>query len=127
VRPATTYVVEDDAAVRDSLRVLLECEGFTVVAFASAEAFLSETQPDGSGCLLLDVHLPGMSGHELLEALRRDEIEIAVMLMSGDPDRAMRHAAERHGALLLEKPVAAEELLHAVRDALRGGWVWARG
>jgi len=92
---ATVYVVEDDGAVRDSLRVLLESEGLTIVAFASAEAFLSETQPDGAGCLLLDWHLPGMSGHELLEVLSRGKMEIAVVLMSGDPDPAMRRAAER--------------------------------
>ena len=117
----TIYVVEDDGAVRDSLQVLLESEGFAVVAFASAEAFLSETQPDGAGCLLLDWHLSGMSGHELLNVLRRDKMEIAVVLMSGDPDTAMRRAAERHGAPLLVKPVAAENLLRAVEDALRAG------
>ena len=115
------YVVEDDGAVSDSLRVLLESEGFTVAVFASAEALLSETQPDGAGCLLLDGHLPGMSGHELLEVLRRERMEIAVVLMSGDPDPRMLRAADRHGVPLLRKPVAAEELLRAVEDALRGG------
>lgn len=122
MRAATVYVVEDDDAVRDSLQVLLECEGFTVVAFGSAEAFFFGEAPlEGDGCLLLDGHLPGMSGHELLDALRRERIEIAVVLMSADSSPAMRRAAERHGARLLEKPVAADELLRAIEDALRGG------
>ena len=116
---ATIYVVEDDGAVRDSLRLLLESEGFNVVASASAEAFLSETQPDRAGCLLLDCHLPGMSGHELLEVLSRGKMEVAVVAMSGDPDPALRRAAERHGAPLLVKPVPAEDLLRAIEDALR--------
>lgn len=56
MRAATVYVVEDDDAVRGSLRVLLTCEGFTVLAFASAEAFLREARPKGAACLVLDGH-----------------------------------------------------------------------
>ena len=64
-------IVDDDAAVRDSLRFLLECEGYETREFASAREFLPADRAADGDCLILDVHMPGMSGIELLETMRR--------------------------------------------------------
>lgn len=119
-RQATIYVIDDDHAVRDSLRMLLEVEGFAVVDFASGAEFLRAARADGPACLLLDVNMPGMSGIELLERVRGDNPLMPVVLMTGRPSRATARAAERAGAALLEKPFRARELLDVIEQNLRG-------
>jgi two-component system, LuxR family, response regulator FixJ len=121
VRDETIYVIDDDDAVRDSLRVLLECEGYKVVDFASCADFLRNARPDGPSCLVLDVHIPGMSGLELLEQLRHDNTMIAVVIISGRLNPVMRRAVDRAGVKLLEKPFATGDLVASIEAALRGG------
>ena len=72
------FILDDDAGVRDSLRLLLECEGLETREFASCRAFLDADGAEGD-CLILDVHLPGMSGIELLETMRRRGDMLPVM------------------------------------------------
>jgi two-component system, LuxR family, response regulator FixJ len=116
----TIYVIDDDAAVRDSLRMLLEAEGFLVVEFASGAEFLRAGRLDGSSCLLLDMHMPGLSGVELLERVRGDHPRTPVVVMTGRPGAAIAKAAASAGAPLLEKPFRGRELLDAIAGSLRG-------
>jgi two-component system response regulator FixJ len=116
------FIVDDDEGVRDSLRLLLECEGFEAREFASCLEFL-EAGPAGSGdCLILDVHVPGMSGLELLEVIRARGEMLPVIVISGRTDAATRNRAHAAGALaVIEKPYQAEEVLALARRALAGG------
>jgi two-component system response regulator FixJ len=120
-RQATIYVVDDDDAVSDSLRMLLEAEGFTVFAFACAEAFLAVARAEDPACLLLDLNMPGTGGFELLARIRRESGGIPVVLMTGRFSAAAARAAASAGAALLEKPFQGGELLDAIERALGGG------
>ncbi|HVC61542.1 MAG TPA: response regulator [Acetobacteraceae bacterium] len=111
-------VVDDDAAVRDSLRFLLEAAGFLVVTFPSAEHFLAAADPDGIGCLLLDHHMPRVTGLELLQRLRCAGRAMPVALMTGSPSaQLMRRALELGAAAVLEKPLTEQALFAFVGSA----------
>jgi two-component system response regulator FixJ len=120
-RPDTlVYLVDDEFAVRDSLALLIESTGQAVRSFASAEAFLSNYDPNQPGCLLLDVRMPSMSGLELQDELLRREISIPIIFISGHagiPDSAK---AFRAGAVdFLEKPFDNEILLERIEEAIK--------
>jgi FixJ family two-component response regulator len=119
-RQATIYVIDGDDAVRDSLLMLLEAEGFAVVDFASGAEFLRLGRPDGRSCLLLDMRMPDLSGVELLERVRGQYPLMPVVVMTGRPSPATARAAARAGAALLEKPFRGRELLDAIERGLRG-------
>ncbi len=110
----TAYVIDDDDAVRDSIRMLLECEGFTVHAYASGTTFLREAHPEANCCLVVDVHMPGMNGLELLDQLRRGSLMIPAIVMTGKPDARIIRAVARAGAILLDKPFRIAELLYCI-------------
>jgi two-component system response regulator FixJ len=113
------FIVDDDAGVRDSLRLLLECEGFEAQEFASCREFLDADRSGEGNCLIVDVHMPGMSGIELLETVRRDGDTLPVIVVSGRIDAAACNRARAAGALaIVEKPHPAEEMLYLVRRAL---------
>lgn len=115
----TVFIVEDDAAVRDSLGLLLGLHGLRTQSFGSAEDFLRVYQPAWAGCLLLDVRMPGMSGLELQETLRLQKLTLPVIIMTAHGDIATVRTALRSGAVdFLEKPVDPDALLAAVRTAL---------
>ncbi len=115
----TVFIVEDDAAVRDSLGLLLGLQGFRTQAFGCAEDFLRVYQPSWAGCLLLDVRMPGMSGLELQESLRQQSLALPVIIMTAHGDIATVRTALRSGAVdFLEKPVDPDALLGAIRTAL---------
>lgn len=118
-REATVYIVDDDAAVRDSLSLLLGVKGFRTACFASAESFLASHRPGEAGCLLLDVRMPGMSGLELQAELASRGDTLPVIIITGHGDVPMARAALKAGAEdFLEKPIDEESLLQAMGTAL---------
>lgn len=115
----TLFVVDDDAAVRNALKLLLENEAFKVSLFESAEAFLATYAAEQSGCLLLDIKMPGMSGLQLQEILNDRHIDIPIIFMTGHGDVSMSVEAFRSGAVtFLEKPFKDSLLLDCVEEAL---------
>lgn len=115
----TVFIVEDDSAVRDSLGLLLGLQGFRTQAFSCAEDFLHVYQPAWAGCVLLDVRMPGLSGLELQERLRQQDLGLPVIIMTAHGDVATVRTALKSGAVdFLEKPVDPDTLLVAVKTAL---------
>lgn len=113
------FIVDDDLAVRDSLAVLLEVEGFSPRTFASAESFLEVWSPDLRGGLLLDVRMPGMDGLELLDRLNNSGNELPVVVMTGHGDVPLAVRAMKLGALdFIEKPLTDTVLRNAVRTMI---------
>ena len=104
-------VVEDDADVRASVRLLLEATGYRVADFANAEAFLRATDGRDAACLVFDLHMGGMTGLELLERLRSAGVQTpAIIVTASGGDLEAR--CIRAGALtMLRKPPAASEML----------------
>lgn len=114
----TVFIVEDDLAIREGLEDLLESAGLRTLHFTSAEEFFAAWTADKSGCLVLDVRLPGMSGMELQAMLVESGIPIPVIIMTGHGDMPMVRKALKAGAVeFLIKPFQDEELLHAVEQA----------
>jgi two-component system, LuxR family, response regulator FixJ len=112
------FIVDDDHATRDSLRLLLETEGFEAKEFAGGRPFLDGVRPVDGDCLILDLHMPGMSGLEVLEELRRRGDRLPVIIVSGHLDGTSRTRALVGGALaVIEKPHKADELLALLRTA----------
>ena len=117
----TIFVVDDDAAIRDSLRMMLETAGYAVRDFASAQSFLSDPDLRG-GCLIVDIRMPGMGGLELQEELVRLKANIPVIVMTGHADVPLAVRAMRAGAIdFVEKPFDQERMLQSVSDALAAG------
>lgn len=115
------FIVDDDHATRDSLRLLVECEGFEARDFASGRRFLDAVQPADGDCLILDVNMPGMNGFDVLKELRQRGDTLPVIFITAWPDPAMCSRARTVGAVaLLEKPHGADELLALVRQASAG-------
>lgn len=118
-RQPAVFIVDDDDAVRSSLRLLLKSAGLGTVAYASAKEFLDTWQPEQAGCLILDVRMPGMSGLELQAELNRRGAIIPVVFISGHGDIPMAVEAIQHGAFdFLQKPFGDQDLLNRVQRAL---------
>jgi FixJ family two-component response regulator len=112
-------VVDDDESVRESLPDLIRQFGFAARAFSSAEAFLASDVLNQTSCLLLDIAMPGMSGTELQELIRRRYV-IPIVFVSATGDRAVRPRVIARGAVeCLFKPFSDTALLDAIRAALR--------
>lgn len=110
-------IVDDDEAVRDSLAILLEACGYAVVCFGSALAFLNNADITGLLCLLVDIHMPGMNGLELVELLRGRGIDTPTIIITGAADAALRATADRFEQLtFLEKPVDGDQLLDTIEQ-----------
>ena len=113
-------IVDDDISVRESLESLIRSVRIKVRVFVSAEEFLSSAHPREADCLVLDVHLPGMTGIELhrhLLALNRKVPALFITAHSSD-DRARSEARSEWTVAYLTKPFSEEELLDAVQAAL---------
>jgi FixJ family two-component response regulator len=112
-------VVDDDDAVRESLRALLRSVKFVVEVFASAEEFLSSGRARETDCLILDVRMPGMNGLELQSRLVASNPGMPVIFITAHGDEELRSRALRGGAVdYLLKPFSEEALLNAVQTAL---------
>ena len=119
----TVAIVDDDAGLRDATRSLLASVGYRVVTYESAEEFLESPGSRGTGCLVLDIGLPGMTGLELQQFLIDSRLRIPIVFMTANYHYAgnIRELAMRAGAqAFLGKPFDDRELLAAVEVALQG-------
>jgi two-component system response regulator FixJ len=116
------YVIDDDAAVRDSFHVLFESHGIEVRCYASSEAFLVAAPPLENSCLIIDVNMPELDGIDLLGRLLRDGFMTPAFLMTGNGTRAsLRSTVDWNDVVLLEKPIVARELVAQVKKVLGEG------
>ena len=117
--PERVYIVDDDESFRRSLDRLLTSHGFPTTVFGSAEAFLAAGLAHRQGCLVLDVHMPGLTGLDLQGVLERQECTLPVVFLTGRGDIPMSVRAMKAGAAdFLTKPVDEDTLLEAIRKAL---------
>ncbi|MGE0358776.1 MAG: response regulator transcription factor [Burkholderiales bacterium] len=113
------HVIDDDRAVRDSLRWLLEGEGLDVRTHASAEEFLAVLGEGPPACAIVDIRMPGMSGLELQEALALRHARLPLVFVTAHGDVPLAVAAMRRGAIdFVEKPFSDGQLVESVRRAL---------
>ncbi len=113
------YIVDDDEAMRDSLAWLLESQGFAVDPYASAEDFLAAFRDGMTGCVVLDVRMPGMSGLEMYEKLNARHCTLPVIFITGHGDVPMAVAALKKGAVdFIEKPFGDKDMLRLVEQCL---------
>lgn len=120
VGQSTVYVVDDEAAIRDSLQWLFTSADIAVETFSSADAFLTHWNPSQPGCLVLDLRMPGMSGLELQQHLKKHDCQLPIIFISGHGDIPTAVRAMEAGAMqFLTKPFSDETLLEHVKEALR--------
>lgn len=120
VRDRLVAIVDDDESIRESLPDMLEELGFAAQAFPSAEEFLASECVDLTRCLILDVAMPGMSGPELQQELKRRRKTIPIVFIPAQADDALRRGLIEDGAVdCLPKPFSEAALLAAVNAALR--------
>jgi len=118
--PPLLSVVDDDESVRESLPDLIREFGFAARAFSSAEEFLSSASVDETSCLILDVAMPGMSGPELQQDLKRRGQEIPIIFITGQREENIRKRVLKYGAAaFLLKPFSDAALLEAIKVALQ--------
>jgi two-component system response regulator FixJ len=116
---AIVYVIDDDEAARHSLEFLLDCAGIRVRSFASADALLAASPPLAGACVITDVRMPGRSGIELVEEMKRRGADVPVIVITGHADVPLAIQAMHAGvADFIEKPFDDELMLSALRRAL---------
>jgi CheY-like chemotaxis protein len=111
-------VVDDDAAVRNSLKFVFEMDGFSVRLYASASELLNETDLPTYGCLLIDYYLPDLNGLDLLTRLRNHGVVLPALLVTGHPSLTLRRRVKQAGVCLVEKPLLGDRLAEMVRESL---------
>jgi FixJ family two-component response regulator len=113
-------IVEDDASLNRALERLLQASGFATQAFLSAEDFLANSHPESHVCIILDIHLPGISGVELFDRLcERGGCPPVIFITAGDGQALRQNASRVSQTICLRKPLVADELLGAVHEQLR--------
>jgi FixJ family two-component response regulator len=118
-KAVTIAIVDDDGAMREAIKTLLETVGFSAEGFASAEAFLRAPQAQDFQCLILDVRMPGMSGIELQCRLAKDNRRIPIIFITAHDSEAERARAIAGGAVdCLSKPFDEQALFHTLQLAL---------
>ena len=116
---SVVFVIDDDDAVRGSLKSLFKSVGLDVEVFASADEFLKTERPDAASCLVLDVRLPGISGLEFQKELAKAGTDMPIIFLTGHGDIPMGVQAMKAGAVeFLTKPCRDQDLLDSVRLAL---------
>jgi FixJ family two-component response regulator len=116
---ALIAVVDDEAAVRTMLRRVLRVADYEVATFASGEEFMASLSGRLPACVILDVHMPGLSGFDVQRQLRAASVHIPVVMITASDDMALASAATAAGAVrLLHKPFSSTALLEALNDAL---------
>jgi two-component system response regulator FixJ len=115
----TIFIVDDDEAVRDSLKFLLESYRCQVEDYASTREFFEAYRPRDKQCLVLDHHLPGQTGLEFLESIDGTSLRIPVILVSGGGDRVLKQRALKAGVVAyFDKPLDNSVLLAAIFNAI---------
>lgn len=116
----SVFVIDDEEPMRNALRRLLVSSGFAVQTYPNADAFLENHRREGPSCILLDLHMPGMSGLQLQEELRKRAITIPIIFLTGAGSVTHAVSAMRSGAVdFLEKPFSNEQLVERVATALQ--------
>lgn len=116
----TVFIVDDDDAVRDSLRMLLTLHRLRVAVFASGEEFLDAYRADWSGCVLLDLRMPGIGGLEVQQRLKQRGDNPPLIILTAHGDVASARAALKAGAVdFLEKPIDDHVLIDVIEQALQ--------
>jgi two-component system response regulator FixJ len=115
----TIFVVDDDSAVRDALKLLLRSVGQAVETFGSAQEFLDAYSEDRPGCLVLDIRMPGMSGLELQQRLNEKHSILPIIFITGHGDVPMAVEAMQAGAVdFIQKPFRDQDLIDRINQAL---------
>jgi two-component system response regulator FixJ len=115
-------VVDDDMAVRNSLKFSLEIEGFAVRAYAGGSELLNDGQlPPEGGCLVVDQTMPGMNGLDLVAQLRSRHFMVPAILITSHPSAALRARAAKAGVPIVEKPFLGTTLIDRIRDLFSRG------
>lgn len=117
---ATVFIVDDDAAIRDSLSLMIEQENIAVQTFSSAEAFLDATHQECRGCAIVDIRMSGMDGMQLQQALKERNVLLPIIILTGHGDIPMSVQAMKAGAVdFLTKPVTRETLKASIKVAMQ--------
>ena len=118
VRP-TIFIVDDDSAVRDALKLLLRSVGQAVETFGAGQEFLDAYNDDRAGCLVLDIRMPGMSGLELQQKLNEKHAILPIIFITGHGDVPMAVEAMQAGAVdFIQKPFRDQDLIDRINQAL---------
>src|SRR5476651_952737 len=113
------FVVDDDPAVRETLSLVLTAGGYQVICFADGAALLAVARSRSPSCILLDVHIPGKSGLDILKELHGEDYPAPIFMISGRGDIAMAVDAIKNGALdFIEKPFRGSEVVTRIRAAI---------
>jgi FixJ family two-component response regulator len=113
------FVVDDDPAVRDTLSMVLSAGGYEVICFADGAALLAVARTRAPACILLDVHIPGKSGLDILKELRGEDYPAPIFMISGQGDITMAVSAIKNGALdFIEKPFRGSEIVARLDEAI---------
>jgi len=113
------FVVDDDPAVRDTLSMVLSAGGYQVICFADGAALLAVARTRTPSCILLDVHIPGKSGLDILKELHGEDYPAPIFMISGQGDIAMAVNAIKSGALdFIEKPFRGSEIVARLDEAI---------
>jgi two-component system response regulator FixJ len=116
---ATVFIIDDDEAVRDGLKWLIESVDLKAAAFTSAQEFLDRYTPGQPGCLLLDIRMPGMSGLALQQVLKSRSFDLPIIILTGHGTVQMAVDAMKAGAFdFIEKPFQNQRLLDRIHDAI---------
>ncbi len=113
------WIVDDAESVRKSIAAVLATTGIVVRDYGSAEEFLADFEPQDPCCVVVDQHMPGMTGLELLARLRKEDVAVPVIVITGQGDALLKERALQAGALtMLHKPVDGDELITLIEGIL---------
>jgi two-component system response regulator FixJ len=122
LNPGQVIIVDDDAAVRNSLQFALEVEGLAVRAYEGGAELLAATDLPVKGCLVVDYYMPAMNGVDLIRHLRARQIDLPAILITSNATDDMRRSAAHAGIhRILEKPLEDSSLVDSIRGALAAG------